>query len=250
MKQIPLPIAAETARTFDNFVHGGNGAALAHLRALVAPAAPVYLWGGSGTGKTHLLHALVRQFEDQGSHASWFDATQPAPWPFDETRGLIVIDDCDVINADQQHAAFALFVEGATHAVPLVAAGRLPPVDLPLRDDLRSRLGWGHVFALQPLAEAEVRARLRREADQRGLFLSDEVMDYVLVRFERDLKHLMALLNRLDRFAMATQRHITVPMLKQMLAEEGCQAEPLRQPLLAGRDEPVTAAALPPEGAN
>ena len=48
-------------------------------------------------------------------------------------------------------------------------------------------------------------------------------MDYVLVRFERDLKHLMGLLARLDRFAMTTQRQITVPMLKQMLAEEGAE---------------------------
>ena len=221
MKQIPLPIDTEAARTFDNFLPGTNALALAHLRALGAPAAPVYLWGGSGSGKTHLLQAVVRQFEEQGALASWFDPAQPPPWQFDETRALIVIDGCDSLDAGQQHSAFALFVESSTHGVPLVAAGRVPPVDLPLREDLRTRLGWGHVFALQLLGEPEVRARLRREADQRGLFLSDEVMDYVLVRFERDLKHLMALLNRLDKFAMATQRHITVPLLKRMLVEEG-----------------------------
>ena len=46
---------------------------------------------------------------------------------------------------------------------------------------------------------------LRREADRRGIFLSDEVMDYLLTRFARDLKHLMALLDRLDGFALAEQ---------------------------------------------
>ena len=102
----------------------------------------------------------------------------------------------------------------------VVAAGRLPPVDLPVREDLRTRLGWGHVFALQPLAESEARAALRREADRRGIFLSDEVMDYLLTRFERDLKHLMRLLDRLDRFALAQQRGVTVPLLKAMLAED------------------------------
>ena len=221
MKQIPLPIALEAARTFDNFLPGANTLALAHLNALAAPAAPVYLWGASGSGKTHLLQATVQRFEAQGAHASWFDAAAPTPWPFDESRGLIVIDDCHALDADQQHAAFALFVESVTHDVPVVTAGRLPPVDLGVREDLRTRLGWGHVFAVQPLDEAQVRARLRRAADQSGLFLSDEVMDYVLVRFDRDLKHLMALLGRLDRFAMATQRQITVPLLKQMLLEEG-----------------------------
>ena len=221
MKQIPLPITEEAARTFDNFLPGANALAVAHLQALSAPAAPVYLWGASGSGKTHLLQATVQRFQVQGMQASWLSAAEPAPWPFDESRALIVIDDCHALDADQQHAAFMLFVESATHGVPVLAAGRLPPVDLGVREDLRTRLGWGHVFAVQPLGEAEVRARLRRAADQNGLFLSDEVMDYVLVRFDRDLKHLMGLLARLDRFALATQRHITVPMLKQMLAEEG-----------------------------
>ena len=90
-----------------------------------------------------------------------------------------------------------------------------------MREDLRTRLGWGHVFALQPLAESEMRAVLRREADRRGVFLSDEVMDYLLTRYARDLKHLMGLLDGLDRFALASKRAITVPLLKQMLNEEG-----------------------------
>jgi DnaA family protein len=96
----------------------------------------------------------------------------------------------------------------------------VPPTDLPLREDLRSRLGWGHVFALEPLSEAETRAALRREADRRGLFLSDEVMDYVLTHFTRDLKHLMSLLDRLDGFALTHKRAVTLPLLRQMLAEE------------------------------
>ena len=103
----------------------------------------------------------------------------------------------------------------------IAAAGALPPVDLPLRDDLRTRLGWGHVFALEPLAESDARAALRREADRRGIFLSDEVMDYLLTRFSRDLQHLMALLDRLDEFALSQHRAVTVPLLKRMFEQEG-----------------------------
>jgi DnaA family protein len=101
----------------------------------------------------------------------------------------------------------------------VVAAGRLPPVDLPVRDDLRSRLGWGPVFQLQPLAEADVTAVLRREAARRGIVLGDEVLGYLLTRFARDLGSLMALLDALDAFALAEKRTVTVPLLKQMLAE-------------------------------
>ena len=221
MRQIPLPIAALPVPAFDNFLPGANASAIAHLESLSAQAAPVYLWGVSGSGKTHLMQALVHRFEDQGLHAGWFSAADPAPWPSDETWALIAIDGCDTLDADQQHAAFALFVDAATRGVPVVATGRVPPVDLPLREDLRTRLGWGHVFAVQPLSEAETRAALRREADRRALFFSDDVMDYLLTRFARDLKHLMALLDRLDEFSLSTKRAITVPLLKQMLAEEG-----------------------------
>lgn len=221
MKQIPLAIGIEAANSFDNFLPGANALALAHLQALGPQSAPVYLWGSSGSGKTHLLQALVLQYQQQGAQAGWFNAEDPAPWMFDESWSLIVIDRCDELQPDPQHAAFTLFVEATTRGVPIVAAGRLPPVDLPLREDLRTRLGWGHVFALQPLNETEMRAALRREADRRGVFLSDEVMSYLLTRFARDLKYLMAQLDRLDEFALANKRAITVPLLKQMLIEEG-----------------------------
>jgi DnaA family protein len=220
MRQIPLPIAALPAPAFDNFLPGANASAIAHLESLSAQAAPVYLWGVSGSGKTHLMQALVHRLADQGLHAGWFSAADPAPWPSDDTWALIAIDGCDALDADQQHAAFALFVDAATRGVPEVATGRVPPVDLPLREDLRTRLGWGHVFAIQPLSEAETRAALRREADRRALFFSDDVMDYLLTRFARDLSHLMALLDQLDGFALAEHRGVTVPLLKKMLLEQ------------------------------
>jgi len=219
MRQIPLPIGTEPLRSFDNFLAGANAPALAHLLALTPASAPVYLWGTGGSGKTHLLQAVVQRFQSEGARTASFGASVPAPWPHDDLRSLIVLDDCERLDPDQQQAAFALFVQAATQGVAVVAAGRVPPVDLAVREDLRTRLGWGHVFALQPLNEPEVRAALRREADQRGVFLSDEVMDHLLTRFARDLKHLMAMLDRLDEFSLATKRAITVPLLKQMLAE-------------------------------
>jgi DnaA family protein len=221
MKQIPLAIQPEAAPSFDTFIVGANAAALQHLKNLPAGAAPVYLWGGAGSGKTHLLRALAAQRHARGERVGWFDAGSATPWTSDERWSLLLLDDCQDFDAAQQQAAFALFVDATTHGVQIAAAGSVPPVDLAVRDDLRTRLGWGHVFALQPLGEEQARAALRREADRRGIFLSDDVMDYLLTRFERDLKHLMRLLDRLDAFALAQQRAITVPLLKTMLAEEG-----------------------------
>ena len=118
-----------------------------------------------------------------------------------------------------QQAAFSLFVQATTLGVPVIAAGRLPPVDLPVRDDLRSRLGWGLVYQLVPPSEDQVRALLRREGDRRGILLSDDVVDYLLKRCARDLSHLMQLLDRLDQHALAAKRAVTLPLVRQVLAE-------------------------------
>ncbi len=225
MRQIPLAIGPAPLATFDAFLpgaHPGNAAALAHLRGLATqPGMPVYLWGASGTGKTHLLRALTGSVQGEGGRAGWFDAATPVPWPFDAAWSLVVFDGCDGFDSERQQAAFALMIDALSHGAQVAAAASVPPVDLSLRDDLRTRLAWGHVFALEPLGEADARAALRREADRRGIFLSDEVMAYLLTRFSRDLKHLMALLERLDEFALAEHRAVTVPLLKRMFEEEG-----------------------------
>ncbi len=221
MRQIPLAIAPPPESSFDSFLAGENRAALECLRQLAAHSAPVYLWGPSGSGKTHLLRALAASWQQRGERVAWFGPAVALPWPFDERAALVVLDDCDGFDAAQQQAAFALFAQAIAAAVAVVAAGALPPVDLPLREDLRTRLGWGLVFALRPLAESQSRAVLRREADRRGIRLSDDVLDYLLTRFARDLTRLMALLDRLDEFALANRRAVTVPLLKKMLDEEG-----------------------------
>jgi DnaA-homolog protein len=233
MKQIPLSLGLESTLELDDMVQGANGLALSHLKALspraalAAPqndppeqTAPIYLWGPQATGKTYLLKALARRWRSEGAHVGFFSAHDPAPWSLDETWSLVLLDDCDRFNAEQQQAAFSLFVEAATQGFSLVAAGRLPPVDLPLRDDLRTRLGWGHVLALSPLSETETRAAVRQEADRRGIFLSDDVMNHLLTHFDRDLKSLIGLLDRLDAYSLSHKRQVTVPLLKKMLADE------------------------------
>jgi DnaA family protein len=123
----------------------------------------------------------------------------------------------------QQHAAFNWFVHAATPGSArqpwVLAAGLLPPQDLPLREDLRTRLGWGHVFHLQVLGENERRAVLVRHAHALGMTLNTDLLDYLLSRFSRDLGHLIDLLHRLDAFALQTQRPLTIPLLRAMLDE-------------------------------
>ncbi len=218
LRQIPLGLGPAPSATFDSFVPGDNASVVASLRSLAGPA---YIWGPSGAGKSHLLAALAHERQARGERIGWFDDASELPWAFDEACSLLLLDACDAFDAARQQAAFALYIEAHDHGVPVLAAGSVPPVDLPLREDLRTRLAWGPAYALAPLGENDTRAALRREADRRGIFLGDEVMDYLLTRFARDLKHLMALLDRLDQFALAEKRAITVPLLRRMFEEEG-----------------------------
>ncbi|MFN4121600.1 DnaA regulatory inactivator Hda [Acidovorax sp.] len=232
MKQLALDIGLATGPTLTRFFAGPNEAALQHLRLAVGDGGsqsarspvPTYLWGEPGSGKSHLIKAVRQALREHGDNVGWLDPSMAAPPDFDEGWAAVVMDDVHLYDTAQQATAFNWFVNAISPASGsprwVLAAGDVPPADLPLRDDLRSRLGWGHVFQLQLLGESERRAVLRQEADARGVFLGDDVMDYMLKRFSRDLGSLMQLLDQLDAFALRTQRAITIPLLKTMLESE------------------------------
>ena len=225
MKQIALDIGLAPGPTLKNFFAGPNQAALQHLQLWVGndkrSPVPTYLWGEGGSGKTHLLRAAQAALRDQGCPVGWMDATVAEPSGFNEAWRVVILDDVHLYTAVQQHAAFNWFVNATTPSDGqqrwVLAAGNVPPSDLALREDLRTRLGWGHIFQLQVLSETERRAVLRQQADDRGVFLSDEVMDFMLNRFSRDLSSLIQLLDQLDGYALQTQRAITIPLIKAML---------------------------------
>lgn len=225
MKQIALDIGWATGPTLATFFAGPNEEALSHLKLWVGSASsaslrspvPVYLWGASGSGKTHLLKAVKEALSEQGATVGWLDASVLTPPDYDENWAAVLMDEVHLYTAEQQHAAFNWFINAQTFQKGVLASGCLPPADLKLRDDLRTRLGWGHIFQLHLLDETERRTVLRLAADARGLFLSDEVMDFMLSRFSRDLGSLMELLDLMDGYALQTKRAITIPLIKSMM---------------------------------
>ena len=253
MRQIPLDLGPSDVLGLDEFIQGRNAEALSWLRAwpeVEGPRSPAYFWGGQGAGKTHLLRAMIEPTLARGWGVIWLNAHTCQMWDAvtPATPTLALIDECEALDAHHQHLAFNLSIESAssqaaqaaraqvpqqTSLLPeaetedaaagplyIMAAGATPAVDLPVRDDLRTRLGWGLTFALSPLDEDGLRAALQREARRRGMNLGDDLVSYLLTRYSRDLAFLMNLLDRLDRYALAEHRVLTVPLLKQMLAAE------------------------------
>jgi DnaA family protein len=250
MKQIALALSQSPEASLDNFEAGVNLSLIEHLKLFAKhpqrSPVPTYLWGPSGTGKTHLLLAVAKELRQLGQVYGWLSAkgheqsgeathvsalTSPLsggaktsdPQVFDPAWDVILMDDVDQFNLSQQQFAFNCFVNALTPAAGLqrwvLATGSLPPKDLKLREDLRTRLGWGHVFELHPLSEQGVRSVLQWHASALGLDLSAELQEYIFSHFSRDLSSLVQLLIQLDAYALQTKRHITIPLLKAMLDE-------------------------------
>jgi DnaA family protein len=177
----------------------------------------VYLWGEAGAGKSHLLQALAASGKARYIPAdACDDAFLQGP---DAT--LYLLDDCDRLAPDAQISAFNLYNQIKENGGLLVAAGSLPPARLALREDLRTRLGWGLIYQVHGLTDDEKIAALTHTAQARGLNLSPGVLPYLITHFRRDMRSLSAMLDALDQYSLETQRPITLPLLRSLLQQEG-----------------------------
>jgi DnaA family protein len=200
MRQLVLDIGPPVEPDFDNYVAGPNAEALERVRSLAAGGvgeAIVYLWGEPGSGRTHLLRAAARANPE-----------------------LVIADDVETLDEGAQQRLFAAINAAREGEPPVLAAGRHPPAQLALREDLRTRLAWGLVYQLKPLTDAEKALHLRAQAARRGLRLSDEVIGYLLSRLPRDLSTLNAVLAALDRYSLATKRPLTLPLVREALEKK------------------------------
>lgn len=215
MTQLALDLLQPLQPTLDNFVPGRNAEAVAALRMLAAGRLAeriVYLWGERGSGRTHLLAALA------AGGASWW-APQTAP----EADGITLVDDVERLDNVAQIALFNRLngVRANVRAACAVAGGA-PPAQLPLREDLRTRLAWGYVYRLQPLADEEKAAALAAHAAGRGLRFDPEVLALLLTQLPRDMRTLVAALDALDAWALARKRgRLTLALAREWLAGGG-----------------------------
>ena len=100
----------------------------------------------------------------------------------------------------------------------VLAAGDVSPANLPLRDDLRTRLASGVVIELAPLADVDKLVALRGHARERGMAISDEVLGYLLRTQGRDMGTQTAVLDALDRYSLETKRPLTLPLARTVIA--------------------------------
>jgi DnaA family protein len=225
MKQLVLDLGADQSQSLESFEVGQN-AELAHLMHQFAGRNSrehfAYLWGEASAGKTHLLHALAAT---PGSR--YIGAGAPsASYTFTPEVTLYLLDDCDQLSPDAQIDAFALFNQIREHGAYMVSTGPVPPKVLPVREDLRTRMGWGLVYQIHGLSDDEKIAALTHAADARGLTLSASVLPYLLSHFRRDMRSLSTMLDALDQYSLETQRPVTLPLLRDLLQQANTEGDP------------------------
>lgn len=225
-EQLVFELAAPEPPSFANFVVGPNAEAVTALTRLANGAAPetgLVVWGAPAAGKTHLLRAAVHASLARGCRAVYAehpDALDPAELPTLSAQQLVAVDAIDAADQAAQGVLFTLYNALRAAGAHLVAAARVPPAGMPLRADLRTRLGWGLVYELVPLADDDKPAALVAYARQRGFSLAPEVVRHLLVHGRRDMATLLATLAALDRHSLATKRPITVAMLREWLQRD------------------------------
>ena len=217
MRQLALDITAPPVPTFGNFIAGRNAEAIAHLRAAAAGAGErfVYLWGEAGCGRTHLLRAAAL-----AAGAGAFYVACRANSVFDDAAPLLAADDVERLGSDAQVMLFHRYNALRELGGSLIVSGSVPPVQLKLRADLLTRLGWGLVVQVHALSDDEKIQALKQHARERGFALPEEVCSYLLAHVPRDMGSLFATLAALDRYALQAKRAVTLPLLRDLLRRD------------------------------
>lgn len=220
MKQLLLDIAADVSPTLDNFLPGRNAELLHALQTILQGGVGerfVYIWGEPGSGRSHLLRAWIHAAQQRGQPAAYVPGEIPLQW---EGGGLVAVDDVARLDQEGQIALFHLYNRLREAGGALLVSGPIAPGGLDLRPDLLTRLGWGLVYQVHGLNDEEKAQALQAHARERGFRLPQEVLDYLLRHWRRDLPSLMAVLDALDRYTLEQQRPVTLPLLRQLLQLE------------------------------
>jgi DnaA family protein len=230
MRQLPLGVRLRVSSRFSTFQAGENGVLLAELTELAARRGPQAVWlhGAPGSGKSHLLQAACAAASEAGLAAAYLPLGElagdgPGMLAGLEALDLVCLDDVDAVTGEPswERALFSLYQELSERGGRLALAAREPPgrSGIALRD-LASRLAAASVRPARPLPEEALGAALVARAAAQGLDLPEDALQYLLRRAPRDFAALCRLLDEIDAAALAAQRRLTVPLVREVLERQ------------------------------
>ena len=241
-KQFALDISHTPKASLENYLPGKDRALISTLQDLSQSWHPqstatqnnplnqrwIYWWGPEGSGRTHLLAAIANAAAQTGIDYFSLGPHEPTAWVRLEEKmnlltessapSVITVDDVDRLDERLVSALFRI-LNGvqASKAIYIFMAGKAAPAALEIREDLRTRLGWGLVFQTELLDDDAKIQALEQAVQARGLVLSPDVIPWLLSRFYRDMPNLMALIDALDAYSLETKRAVTLPLVRELL---------------------------------
>ncbi len=196
MKQMLLALSPTPKQSFENFVVGQNIEVIHTLKQIISHKLPIqfiYLWGNEGSGKSHLVHIA-------------------------SDHGFVIHDDVHLLDDSGQIELFNTYNRCKESHQNMLVSGLYSPLQMKLRDDLATRLAWGVTYEVIALSDEEKKLALLRHADERGIKLNADIIDYCLRYLKRDMPNLFSILEDLDKWSLSYKRPITLPLLKEIIA--------------------------------
>jgi chromosomal replication initiator protein len=229
--------------TFESFVVGSSNqfaqAACQAVADLPSRAYnPLFIYGGVGLGKTHLLHAVGHQsakhfpgltvlylsserFTNELINAIRYDRTAEFRGRY-RTIDLLLIDDIQFISGKErtQEEFFHTFNDLYESRKQIVVSSDCPPKDIPeIEERLRSRFEWGLIADIQP-PDFETRvAILKKKAALERIILPDDVAYLIGSRVKSNIRELEGSLTRMIAFCALTGREMNIDLAQEVLAE-------------------------------
>lgn len=225
--QLTLSLGIVSTSSFESYWSGSaNANAVASLHSFCAgelPEQQFLLWGDSAVGKTHLLSAACQQLAGKGFQVAYLTgelASREGALVGIENADLLCLDDLHRLAHGGEEALFHCINRCRESGTRLLFASKLPKDELPISlPDLKTRLSWGVIFQLHALDDEELSDALNRLLSVRGLDVSDDVIDYILRRYPRNMNALSKLAEQLDQASMSEQRRITIPLVRSLTDE-------------------------------
>lgn len=226
-RQTVIPIGVAEDISLENFLGEENKPIIHELQQLVSRKRGknvIYIWGGNGSGKTHLLDSCCTAANNIERSGLYISLKQGASYKniFEQATdtSLVCVDDLQEASGDDnfERQLFSLYEKTNSGTGGIVVSGIKPLNSLGIKlKDLESRLSSGGAFNLQTLSDEDKRIALKARASYRGIVLAESVISFIMSHYQRDTSSLFSLLNKLDSASLQSQRKITIPFIKTLL---------------------------------
>lgn len=226
-KQLPLNFKNNQTKTFIDFIKGKNKVVLDSLKSFAQSDETLfYLWGETGSGKTHLLQAYVTQLLANNQKAvvvKHRELEQRQNVQIIEMFDIICMDEIESIAKEKikEEALFYWINEVKQAKKKIILAGELPSISKQWQlPDLRSRLQAGRTHELKALNREDALSVFMQQAKAKGMQINDKTLNYIKNNCEMNMAYLSSLLVRLDQVTLVEKKQVTIPLLKKIVLEK------------------------------